>query len=510
MTSLHPSRPAVYRFGSLLWIAASIFWAPPISAQGIPFVMRLQEGATVAPINNGATVTLAAPGLGKTAGATVSATYQGPGPAIMQAAPSLTQAGSDFSASLTPNAPLNLNPGDTFTISLGFTPTITGTESALLTIPYSQGATSGSIQLQLLGASSVMTLSYTLPTNQNAVALPAGGTIQFPPTQLNSSITATVSIANTGQGPGTVNKISIPPGGAFQLFGVGPLPATVNPGFSFVYGVKYTPTQATTDTGSMTVTINGTDLNFSLAGSGVTSSYSYAIASDTPGVPDTPITPNQTTNPVTFPDTAVGMMNSFFIKVRNTGGATGSIPLISATGAFAVSDGPPMFPVVMNPNDQITFTLTFTPTAPGKITGRLTVGSDVFTLVGTGLGPQLTFTFGPAAVKVAPSSGSGTGLVVFSPVQVGQKSQQSFTVKNNGTSAITIASIAVADTKGIFTLVDPHPLVPVTLNPNDSLTFGIAFAPAVTGFSTTTLQIDTNSFTLSCSGTAPPNLPSIH
>ena len=491
----------MYRLAAWFGVAACSLLAIPASAQVFPFSLRLQQGTTVTTINNGGTISLPATGLGKGVSATVTATFQGTGTVNISAAPSLTQAGSDFSASLIPAAPVTLNPGDSVTIAVTFSASVTTVESALLTVPFTQGNTTGSIQLTVVGASAVITTSYTLPTNQNAVPLPPGGTIQFPPTQVNTSIIATVLIANTGAGTGTVNAISIPPGSAFQLFGVGTLPATLNAGGSFPFGVKYNPTAATNDQGSLAITVNGTIVNYSLAGSGITSSYSYSIASDTGGA-DTPITPNQTTTPVSFPDTALGMTSSFFIKVRNVGGAVGSIPLISATGVFSVTDGPPMFPVVMNPNDQITFTLTFAPTVPGKITGRLTVGSDVFSLVGTGLGPKLTFTYGPGNVVVAP-----TGTVVFSPVQVGQNSQQSFTVTNAGTSAITIASIAVADTKGVFKIVNPPPL-PATLNPNDSLTFQMTFEPAVTGFSTTSLQIDTNSFTLSGSGTPPPGLPS--
>src|SRR5581483_10333494 len=117
----------------------------------------------------------------------------------------------------------------------------------------------------------------------------------------------------------------------------------------------------------------------------------------------------------------------------------------------------------------------------------------------------LTFFYVPAA-GVPPVSVLAGGTMVASPAQVGQSSQLSFTATNSGTAAITIASVAVADTKGTFKLVNP-PGAAVTLNPNETLNFGIAFTPATTGFSTTTLQIDTLSFTLTGSGTAPQSLP---
>jgi Abnormal spindle-like microcephaly-assoc'd, ASPM-SPD-2-Hydin len=500
MTFLQLSRTGIHRLAGLFWIAALGFWAVPASAQVFPFSLRLSQGTVVSTIPNQSTVTLVAPGSGKAASATLTITNLAT-QATITSVPVVGQVNQDFSATLGGSVPLVLNTGDAVNVPLQFSPSTTQTETALLTIPFSQGGVSGSILLNLVGVTATYTVSYTLPTNQNTVPLPAGGTLQFPPTQLNASITASVAISNTGAGQITVSDISIPSGTPFQIVSKPFLPFNLNPGLSLVFGVKYSPTQATTDSGSLSLTVSGTTSTYSLAGSGITSTYSYTITTDA-GV-ETPITPNQSTNPVVFPDTSLGSTSSFFVKVRNTGGAVGSIPAIAATGAFSVTDGPAFFPVTMNPNDQITFTLTFTPVLPGKVTGRLTVGSDVFTLTGTGLGPKLTFAYGSSATTVLP-----TGTVVFSLVQVGQSGQQSFTVTNAGTSAATITSIAVADTKGVFKLVN-QPSGTTTLNPGETLTFTIVFTPAVTGFATTTLQIDTNSFLLSGSGTAPPVLPAV-
>src|SRR5690348_10052632 len=187
MTFLQPSRMAMSRLAVWFGVAVGGLLPIPASAQVIPFSLRLQQGTTVTTINNGGTVSLPAQGLGKAVSATVTATFQGTGTAIISAPPSLTQAGSDFSASLVPAAPVTLSPGDSVSISVTFDPTVTTVESALLILPFTQGTTAGSIQLTLVGASAVITTSYTLPTNQNAVPLPPGGTIQFPPTQLNTS-----------------------------------------------------------------------------------------------------------------------------------------------------------------------------------------------------------------------------------------------------------------------------------------------------------------------------------
>lgn len=499
MNSPQFSPNLIYRLLTLLSVAALAFLAAPASAQ--PFLLRVQEGSVVATVGNGATITLSSSGIGKGATATLTATYEGTGTAIIANPPVLTSSNSDFSATLNGGLPLSVTPGGSFTVTLQFNPSTTTTETALFSLDYTDGPVKGSIQLALVGATAILTVSYTLPPNQNTVPLLPGGTVPFPATQLNTSTTGTIAISNTGAAPGTVNAISIPTGSAFQLIGVPLLPATINAGAApLSFQVKYTPTAVGNDTGTLSINIGGTTSTYVLSGSGISSSYSYTITA--PDGTTATITPGQK---VQFPDTALGSKSSFFVQVHNTGGAAGIINSVTATGVFTVTDAPPIFPVTLNSNNQLTFTITFTPALPGSVTGKLTVGSDVFDLVGTGLGPKLTFSYVPVT-GVPPVSVLPGGTVVASPAQVGQTSQLSFTVTNSGTAAITIASVAVADTKGTFRLVNP-PGAAVTLNPNDTLTFGIAFAPATTGFSTTTLQIDTQSFTLSGSGTAPQSLP---
>lgn len=489
MIFLPRSLTAIARSQWLWWAAALAFLAAPVYGQGFPFVMRVQQGASLVTVGNQGSVALPSAGIGRPSNATLTITYQGAATATISNAPTLNN--PDFTASLLSALPVVLAPGASFSVTLQFTPSSSSAESALFSLGYADGSTQGSIQLTLVGATASLTVSYTMPPNQNTVPLASGGTVQFPPTQLNNSVTATIAITNSGAAPGPVTDISIPPGSAFQLVGKPLLPANVNPGASLVFGVKYTATTVTNDTGSLTINLGGTVSTFGLAGSGISSSYSYLMNGTTP------ITPG----PLPFPDTAIGTTSSVFIQVRNTGGAAGVINAIAATGAFAVTDGPPMFPITMNPNDQVTFTLTFAPVLPGKLTGKLTVGNDVFDLSGTGLGPKLTFSYGPGSVTVLNG-----GLVVLSPTQVGQNTKASFTVTNAGTAVTTITSVALADTRGIFILVSP-PTGPVTLNPNDTLTFGIIFQPAVTGFATTTLQIDTQTFTVSGNGTPPPALP---
>ena len=344
--------------------------------------------------------------------------------------------------------------------------------------------------------SPVLSVSYSLPTNQNVLPLPVGGTLQFPGTLVNTTIQATVFVSNTGSAPGALSSVTVTstPATTFQLVGL-PLPGViVQPNTTIAFGLRYTPALIGNDTGTLSISLSGTTLNATVAGTGINSQFSYAVSTATGDIPFT------TAQPLTFPDTPVATPVSLFIKVRNIGSAPGAVSAVATSGGpFVVPDGP-ITAVTLNPNDLLTFSVIFTPVQAGKVTGKLRVGNDVFDLAGTGLGPKLTFTYGSGTTVQAG------GTVVFTPTQVGNTSQLSFTISNGGTATANIGSIAVADTKLIFRLVNVPPQ-PLTLNPGESATFNIIFAPAVTGFSTTSLQIDTQAFTLSGSGNPPPALP---
>jgi len=481
----------------LLWIAF-VVCAGTRNAAAQPFVLTVQQGGTTLTVAQGASITIAA-GSGGTAGtATVTATYSGTGSAVIN---SVALSGSaTFSLVSPPTFPMTLSAGGSVSLTVQYQPGAGG-ESSQLTISYHEttttGTTAGAMFLTLTGAVSNLQVSYAVPPTQNIVPLSSGGTVQFPPTVVNANTTATIVIANRGASPGMINSVLVS-GAAFQAQSLPLLPFTLAGNSFLQFGVKYSPTQVGNDTGTISIDLGGVTFQANLAGSGTSSKFSYQVMS---GTTSTTVLPNQT---ITVPDTNVGTPSSVTIQIQNTGAAAGAVTSISVSGTgFTVTDAAPL-PITLNPNDTTSFTLNFLPTQAGPATGHLRVGNDQFTLASNGLGPKLIYSYqSGTSVTVQPGGG-----VFFSPVQVGQTSKLPFTISNQGTTAATVSSVAVSDTHGIFTFENLPPL-PVTLNPGDSTGFTIDFSPAVTGVSTSTLQIDTATFTLSGSGTAPPPLPNV-
>ena len=98
------------------------------------------------------------------------------------------------------------------------------------------------------------------------------------------------------------------------------------------------------------------------------------------------------------------------------------------------------------------------------------------------------------------------GTVIFPPIQVGSSGTLNMSVQNTGTSTATISSVNIAAATTMFVL-SQLPALPLDLAAGAVITFPVSFAPNTTGSLTTSLRINSNSFTLSGNGTPPPSLP---
>ncbi|PWU02352.1 MAG: hypothetical protein C5B51_20890 [Terriglobia bacterium] len=476
-------------------------------SQSIPFDLRVQQGNNVFLVPNNVTLAMPSGGVGQTVSIIVTGIYRGVTSVLLASQPALL-GNTDFSVEPDDVYPLRLSPGGYFSFKVTYKPTTAALASGQINLGYVEAAppgTSGTtsvaglITVNLQGTAPNLSVAYFLASNANAIPLPAGGTLLFQPTVVNTTAQATVIVTNRGSATGQINSISVS-GTAFQAFALPLTPASVlspSAGASDVrFLINYTPTQAGNDTGTLQMDLGGVSFTATLSGSGIQAKLTYKMLTATDTVT---FTPNQT---LTLPDTNIGETARVTVSVQNTGSAPGVISAVGTTaGPFAITDSP-VLPATLNPQDVITFTLSFLPVTAGKATGKLRIGNDLFDLTGNGLGPNLVYSY----VSGSTTSVQPGGVVVFSPVQVGSSARLPFTVMNSGTKPATIATIAVGETHGVFQLLDLPPL-PATLDPNDSVTFNIMYTPSTTGFASAVLQLNNQQFLLSGSGTPPPALP---
>ncbi len=471
-----------------------------VSAQA-QFNVRVQIAGNVTTVADNGTIQFNADAIGKPVDAVVSITNRGTG-TINITRYELTGA-TDFTTGGVPAPEVAILPNEGFSMNVKFTP-VSGTRATGVMklgftdtpppTPPGQRVTNGTLTLNLAGVAPEYTFTYLPPPSANSTPILPGGTIAFPATAVNETGTATVVITNRGSGAGSIGFIRST-GAAFSLTSLPTPPTTIDPNREVRFGVRYAPTAIESSTGTVGIEFVDRTVTFNLSGSSTGSVFSYEVV----GPPDTPLQPNAS---VAVPDVPVGEKSQITIRVKNTGNADGRIPAINVQGTgFAIADAP-FLPLTLTPGQAATFSVSFSPTTPGRSAGRLRVGADSFDVVSNGLGSSLTYNFiaGPVTTPVAAN-----GSVIFPPVAVGQTSSVRFVVVNNGTSPAAVSSVGVVASGTTFAAGAVS--LPVSIAPGQSTSFVINFSPTSVGNLTGTLRVDNASFTLSGFGNPPPAIP---
>jgi hypothetical protein len=475
--------------------AGLLGFAGNAAAQAAPFTITAQVGSGLQALNNGASINLAASAVGQSVQLTLTFTYTGAGSASLgdpQIAGS--PAFSAFSSGST-----EVTTGVPATYIVVFKAPSSSQVSAFLTVPYvlntGQAIVNGNLSFGLTGTAPGFTFGYAIQPQGNAVPISDGSSITYPQTQVGSTVTALLTILNSGTAPGVLNSVIVT-GSAFSTVGLPLLPGTINASQALQLSVIYAPKAISSDTGTIQLVFGGQTITFNLAGSGISSQLDFQF---NVGSQSLPVNQNQ----VTLPDTQVGTASTVSVTVTDTGNANSVINGISISGAgFQLATVPPL-PQTIIPGGSLGLTFKFTPTAAGQATGFLVIGGVTLTITGNGLAPLYQYSFAAGTATTLVAAG---GTVFFSPTPVGLTAATTFTVTNNGTAQGTISAIFIGEANSPFSLTGIPPL-PITLAPNQAVSFGVTFAPSIVGSLSGTLHLDAAVFTLNGSGSPPAAFP---
>lgn len=303
-------------------------------------------------------------GLNYTSTQSVTLTSTGGAPLTVNAA---TVAGTGFT--LTPaNLPATLNPGQTLTLQLQFSPTTLGASTGQLSIT-SNSSASPTAQVNLSGTGVSAAGLPALTVNPTSVAFGSVG--------VNASSTQYVTLVSGGSAPLTINSATLT-GTGFSL-STSSFPATLNPGQTLALSVQFSPTTAGPATGQLSIASNSSTnatVVVSLSGTGTTSTAA----------------PNLSINAssVAFGTVAVNSSSTQSVVLSSTGSTAVTISAATLGGTGFTLSGLTA-PVTLNPGQNVTVSLQFSPTVAGAATGQLTITSNssanptlVITLSGTG------------------------------------------------------------------------------------------------------------------------------
>ncbi len=470
--------------------------APPAWADA-PFSIRAQLPQATSILADGGTLTMQADSLSSVVPATITLTYTGSNTTFAINAIDVVGA-TDFTLGSLPDlsqGSATYRGTQTVSFALRYQPRASVKATARVSVSYTTGGATGSLTLNLAGVAPEFAFSY-IPEGGNPIQVAAGGTMKMALTAIDATSNNVVVVTNKGSGPGVIGGVSLT-GTAFSLVGI-PLPdVTVESGKELRFTVAFTPKQLAPSTGVVKIVLFDKTVSFDVVGEGSGPDWKYEIVQDGMG---SAITAGQV---ISLPDAEIGEKSTVTLRVTNGGNADGRITAINVAGTgFSLTDAP-FVPLTLPIGATATVTVTFAPTQAGRVSGRLRIGNDTFEISGNGLGSvlQFAYTIGSASITV-----QNNGQVAFSPVAVGGSSTVRFIVSNTGTASASIGSISVVQTGTVFAL-SQVPAMPITIQPNGSFAFQVAFTPTTMGASSATLKLDTQTFTLAGTGNAPAALP---
>jgi hypothetical protein len=338
----------------------------------------------------------------------------------------------------TNNCPATLLAGSNCTVSVTFTPAVTGSVTGALTVTDDSGNQGTSQSIPLSG------------TGTTAAATVTPASLSFSSQVLGTSSTArNVTIQSSGTGP--LQTTNIAATGPFSQ--TNNCSAALAPGASCAIAVVFSPPVVGSASGVLTITDNAGSQTVTLTGNGTS-----------------PVTLSPTS--LSFGSLAVGNTSAAkTVTVTNRLSTALTFTGIGATGPFAIVSNTCGTSIAAGANCAVG--VTFSPTALGAATGTLSFADNATNT------PQTVSLSGTGAAPVTLSATS----LSFSTTPVGSTSSaKSVTLTNAQSVALTFTSIGVT---GPFTLSSNT--CGASINAGASCSVSVTFTPAATGVATGTL-----------------------
>jgi len=343
-----------------------------------------------------------------------------------------------------PSLPLNLLPHSSVYFHVEFRPDAAATYSGTITFnTNSQNGNVRTVSVSGTGTSAAgPALSYLLS--------PSTSSLSFPGALIGTSSSQAVSLANTGTGNVTISQVSST-GTGFAVSGF-KRTVTLSPGQSLSLIVGFTPTAATSATGSLTVL------------SSATNSPTIITLSGTGVQPQISVSPSTTS----FSNAMVGSTSTQTCTISNPGTANLSITQATLTGTGFSLSGLTL-PLTLPPGGTSAFSIKFAPAFAGSYPGTLTLvnnspnSSYSVALSGTAVSPTLQLTASPTSLS-------------FGSLTTGTSTTKSVTLTNTGNSGVTISQNTMSGSG--FTVTGMG--LPLTLSAGQSASFSVTFAPTAT------------------------------
>jgi hypothetical protein len=348
--------------------------------------------------------------------------------------------------------PLVLAGGQSIPFNVQFQPTVAGSPDIEISFLGQNGHAYAS-----LSAAGIAVSIGQLSPNPSPLA--------FGNTRVGANQTNTVALTNNGGTDLTITQATL--SGAGFTMGNLTLPLTLHAGATSLATITFAPTGSGAFNGTASfATTSGEKAN------------KISISFTGFGVPPGALTATPTS--MAFGTVQIGSNSSQSSTLTNTGSTAITISQATATGTGFSFSGLAL-PVTLSGGQSVSFTVLFSPTASGATSGGINIVSNAsdhnltIPLSGTGQAPVGTLTANPTALA-------------FGTVQVGNTTNLTEALTNNGASAITISQANL--TGAAFSISGLN--LPLNLNANQSVTFTATFSPTTSGAAAGNLNVVSN------------------
>jgi photosystem II stability/assembly factor-like uncharacterized protein len=265
--------------------------------------------------------------------------------------------------------------------------------------------------------------------------------MRFDSTQVNSETRQALTVYNPGITPLTIPANSL--GGRHTTqFRVSPASATIPPGQSQTFTITFAPIATGAKNAYLSIPYDslGNAKTVALSGVGTRTSATQKV----PRI-------SLSASSLAFDSTNVGSTSQKTLTVSNPGTDSLSLTSISLTGTdagqFTVS--PTTAKIVAGQNQPLT--VTFAPTSAGPKSAALSIAHNA-------AGSPSSVSLAGNGITSVPAIHLSATSLAFDTTQVGATSQQTLTLSNTGTAALSVTSISVTGIDA--SQFKSHPLLP--------------------------------------------------
>jgi hypothetical protein len=287
------------------------------------------------------------------------------------------------------SAPLvTLSAGQAASFSVTFTPTVAGSAT-------------GSASVISTAANSPLSISLGGVGVQPEISV-VPASVSFGTVTVGQTNSQTVTVSNPGTANLTITQ-SAGPGTGFGLTGLA-LPLALAPGKSTTFTLSFTPTSGTSSSSSLTLVSNAPNSPTTIPLSGTGLAPVLQLTSSTTSL--------------SFGSQTLNASATQSVTLTNTGNAAVSISQVNVTGTGFTLSGSALL-VTLSAGQTASFSVTFTPTVAGSVTGSASVVSTAansplsISLSGSGALPHFV------SLSWSETSSGVVGYNVYSSTQPG-------------------------------------------------------------------------------------------